>query len=63
MKIFIIYLTKINVGQTWGWLSLLPHTTRSTIKTAPKLFTFVIINVLCSLEQDLISTGLQPNLV
>ena len=27
------------------------------------LFTFIIINVLCSLEQDLILTGLQLNLV
>ena len=26
-------------------------------------YTFVIINVLCSLEQDLISTGSQPDLV
>ena len=71
MKIYIIYL------KTNWFLYILPFPKKNLLqilliptartwtswKYKYNLFTFVIINVLCSLEGDLISTMSQPNLV
>ena len=71
MKIYIIYL-KTNL-----FLYILPFPKNNLLqillvptartwtswKYKYNLFTIIIINVLCNLEQDFISTGLQPNLV
>ena len=71
MKIYIIYL------KTYLFVYILPFPKNNLlqillVRTARtwnswkykyNLFTFININVLCSLEQDLTSTGLQLNLV